>query len=145
MNYFAECGQGVATEVTNLAGHLNEARARAEIIAKAVSIRAELITTRKNEQHKKMEEFRLLGEKVREMSATMAELRRPEGQVLTSEERSRVTARLAEIAEQLNPLIEEARAFRRDGQTSKIKALEQSADSLTQTLQVIQQKLASLS
>src|SRR5205823_13901 len=41
MTRFAECGQGVSEEVTNLAAQLQEAQARAEAVAQGVSRQAE--------------------------------------------------------------------------------------------------------
>src|SRR6185436_17685234 len=67
MTHFSECAQGVSKEVTNLSTHLNEARARAETVAQGVSRQADLLQSRRSEQDEKLEKFRLLGEKVREL------------------------------------------------------------------------------
>src|ERR1700746_965853 len=53
MARFAECGQGVSDEVTNLSTHLREAQARAESVAQAVSRQAELFAVARNEQNEK--------------------------------------------------------------------------------------------
>src|SRR5881227_1519460 len=53
MTRFAECGQGVSEEVTNLSTQLQEARTRAETVAKGVSAQAELLNIRRNEQNEK--------------------------------------------------------------------------------------------
>src|SRR5512138_3878375 len=68
MTRFAECGQGVSEEVTKLSLHLHEARARAEAVAQGVSSQAELFNNRRNEQNEKWEQFRVLGERVRELN-----------------------------------------------------------------------------
>ena len=89
MSRFAECGQGVSVEVTSLSSHLNEARARAEAVAKVVAERADILNERKSEQHDKLDQFRVLGEKVRELNTAMTSLRRPEGEVMTDEDRAK--------------------------------------------------------
>src|SRR5579863_10417810 len=79
LSRFAECGQGVSEEVANLSTRLREAQARAETIAQGVTRQAELFNTRRKEQNEKMDEFRVLGERVRELTAAIAEFRRPQG------------------------------------------------------------------
>lgn len=142
---FAECGQGVAQEVTNLSTQLNEARARAESVAAGVASRAESLNLAKNDEADKMEQFRMLGDKVRELNQAMSVLRRPEGEVMTDEDRKQIAASLAEFDSQLDPLIEEAQNLRKAAQTSNMKSLESNADSLAQTLLAVRQKLRSLS
>lgn len=144
MGRFAECGGGVATEVTNLSQRLNDARARAEAIAQGVAERAALLESVKGEESVKLEQLRLLGEKVRDLNQAMSTLRRPEGEALSAEDRKHIAASLAQFDAQLDPLIAEAQALRQDARDSKMKALEQNAGSLAQTLIVVREKLQSL-
>lgn len=144
LNLFAECGQGISDEIMNLSGRLNEARIRAEGVTKTVAEKAEQLNARKTEAQKKFDEFRALGEKVRAMSDAMAQLRKPEGEKLSAEDRAQLAMRLAEFENQLSPLIEQAQNLRKDAHDSKMKTLEQNADSLTQTLRAIRQKLGGL-
>jgi hypothetical protein len=51
---------------------------------------------------------------------------------------------MAEFETRLAPLIEEAQTLKRLGQEAKIKILEQSADSLGQSLQAVSQKIHSV-
>jgi len=145
MGRFAECGQGVAAEVTNLSTQLNEARARAEAVAQGVAARAESLNVVKSEESDKLEQFRMLGEKVKGLNVAMSALRRPEGETISTEERAQLTASLAEFDLQLEPLIEEAQSLRKSAQAAKLKSLEANADSLAQTLQAVRTKLRSLS
>lgn len=141
---FAECGEGVSTEVVKLSNFLGEARVKADALAQGVSARAELLNSRNTDQQAKMAEFRALGEKVRALSEEMAQLRRPEGEILSEEARENLSVSLAALESRLDPLIEEASKLRKEAHVAKLKILEQNADSLTQTLQSIRQKLASL-
>src|SRR5436190_18080 len=75
MTRFAECGQGVSEEVTNLSTQLQAARARAETVAQGVSAQAELLSIRRNEQNERLETFRILGEKIRELNAAISPFR----------------------------------------------------------------------
>jgi hypothetical protein len=71
-------------------------------------------------------------------------LRRPEGDVLTESERASLSMKLSEFELQLGPLIDEAQNIRTAARLSKMKTLEQNADSLTETLKSIRQKIGAL-
>ena len=79
MTRFAECGEGISQEVVNLSTRLQEAQACAEAVAKGVSSQAELFKVRRNEQNEKLEQFRILGERVRDLNAAISQFRRPHG------------------------------------------------------------------
>src|SRR6185503_9309621 len=79
MNRFAECGQGISLEVHNFSLHLQDAQARAESVAQEVSRQAEVFKIRRAEQNEKLEQFRLLGERVREINGAISMFRRPAG------------------------------------------------------------------
>ncbi len=144
MGRFAECGQGVSVEVTGLSNHLNEARARAEAVAKVVAERADILNDRKSEQHEKLDQFRLLGEKVRALNTEMSNLRPPEGAEMSPEDRTKLSLSLVDFDAKLQPLIDEAQTMKKDAQEAKMKTLEQNADSLAQTLLSVRKKLRML-
>lgn len=142
MARFAECGEGVAVEVANFSKHLTQARTQAEAAANLVSAKAELVQARQNEHQNKMTAFQALGEKVRTLTLSLNDLRREEGSSpLTTEERQEMTARLNDFETKLNPLIDEARGLKKEAQVSKMKVLEQGADSLEQSLTAIGRRL----
>jgi hypothetical protein len=144
MARFAECGEGVSSEVVKLSGYLNDARIKSDTLAQGVWARAEEINSRDTVQKDKMEEFRLLGEKVRALSTDLQQLRRPEGEVLTDEDRATIAGTLTEFDARLEPLIDQATRLRKEAHLARMRTLEQNADSLTQTLQSIRSKLAAL-
>ena len=141
MNHFAECGQGVTDEIIQLSTRLNEARAQAEAAAAIVAARAELVQARQNEHQQKAIAFQALGAKVRDLTLSLNDLKRSEGETLSDEDRAKMSMRLTDFELQLRPLIEEARLMRQEAQASKLKALEQGADSLVQSLSAISQRL----
>jgi HPt (histidine-containing phosphotransfer) domain-containing protein len=143
MTHFAECGQGVTDEVMSLSKHLNEARALAETAAQTVSARAELLQARQEEHQKRMDDFRSLGERVRELTMSLNDLKQPEGAVLSEQEQAKVSMRLGEFQLQLEPLINEARHLKTEARNSKMKTLEQGAQSLEQSLTAIGSRLES--
>lgn len=143
MTHFAECGQGVTDEVMSLSKHLNEARALAETAAQTVSARAELLQARQEEHQKRMDDFRSLGERVRELTMSLNDLKQPEGAVLSEQEQAKVSMRLGEFQLQLEPLISEARHLKTEARNSKMKTLEQGAQSLEQSLTAIGSRLES--
>lgn len=144
MNRFAECGQLVSNEVINLSNSIADARARAEGLAQGVAERAHLLNDRKTVEQQKMEEFRLLGEKVRELTAALTQFRRPADTELTDEDRQEITHGLSILEGQLEPLIDQAQNLKKEAQLSKMKILESNAEALSQTLQAVRQKLNSL-
>jgi hypothetical protein len=145
MTRFAECGQGIAEEVTNLSTRLQEAQTRAEAVARGVAGQAELWNIRKNERDEKFEKFRILGEKVRELNATISQFRRPQGQGLSDEDRANLTSNIPAFEAQLSLLIEELQDLRKSARDSRMKTLEKNAESLAQSLQAVRTKLGGLS
>ena len=144
MARFAECGQGIAEEVTNLSRQLQEAQTRAEAVAQRVSGQAELLNNRRKEQNAKLEEFRILGEKVSELNAAMSQFRRPRGHGLTNEDRAQLASGIPAFEAQLAVLIEELQDLRESARNARMKALEKNAESLVQTLQAVHRKLRDL-
>lgn len=144
MNRFTQCGQGVADGVAQLSMSLNEARNLADAAAHRVSMRAEQLQARKNEEQEKMEKLRILTEKMKELTASLNEEKKVDGVPYTQEEKARVSVYLAQFEVQLHPLIEDARCLKLEAQNAKMKILEKSADSLEQSLSAISQKLVPL-
>jgi len=144
MTRFSESAQGVSKEVTNLSMHLNEARGRAEAVAQGVSNQADLLQKRRIEQDEKLEKFRLLGERVRELNTAISEFRRPQ-QGMTREDHAKLAASIPAFEAQLVGLIEELEDLRKSARESRMKALEKNVESLTQTLQAVRQKLRAYS
>jgi chromosome segregation ATPase len=132
MMRFTECGHGVATEVTNLSRELQEAQARAESVSQGVGRQAELFNVRLNEQNEKLEAFRSLGEKVRDLNTTIGRLRDNPAQLASN---------LPAFEAQLTSLIEECETLRQSARASRMRALEKNAESLVQTLQAVRKKL----
>ena len=144
MTRFTECGQGISEEVTNLSRQLQEAQARAERVAVGVSRQAELFKTRRNEQNEKLEQFRVLGGKVRELTVAIGQFRPEHGNRLTNDERTKLTSNVAGFQAQLTSLIEELQNLRKSARDSRMKALEKNAESLAQTLEAVRRKLGDL-
>lgn len=144
MNLFAERGQDVSDQVIALSTALNDARVKAEAAAQLVASRAELFQAHQQERQKKMNEFRDLGEKVHALTSSLSDLKRPEGEYVSEEDRARMSMRLSEVEVELLSLIEGAQTIKNDAQASRMKGLEQSAHSLSQSLLSISQKLGSI-
>src|SRR6185369_2852287 len=127
MARFAECGQSISEEVSNLSMHLQQAQSRAETVAQGVSKQAELFKMRRDEQMEKLEQFRLLGEKVRELTENTSAIR----------DRSNIPA----FEAQLTVLVEELEKLRDSAKNSRMKSLEKNAQSLVQRLQAVLKRL----
>jgi hypothetical protein len=139
---FAEYGDGVSSQIVLMSQALTDSRAQAEAVAQAVSIKAALLHERKVAEQKKMEQFRLLGEKVRELSSSLMEFKELDGAGLSEDDKKKMSARLADLELSLRPLIDEATSLRKEGHSLKMKVLEQNADSLTQSLTAVSKKLS---
>lgn len=135
MARFAECGQGVTQEVSNLSSHLQQAQSRAESVAQGVGRQAELFNARRAEHNQKFEEFRLLGEKVRDLNTAIGNLR---------DDRESLSANIPALNAQLTTLIEELEALQKTARASKMRALEKNAHSLAQKLDNVRKKLSGL-
>jgi chromosome segregation ATPase len=128
MTRFAECGQGVSTEVANLSARLQEAQSRAESIAQGVGRQAELFAARRKEQNERMEEFRVLSDKVRDLNAGIGKFRDDP----------------AALETQLTSLLEDLDKLRLSARNSRMRSLEKHAESLGQALQAARKKLGKL-
>jgi hypothetical protein len=144
MTHFAECGEGVSREVTNLSMQLQQSQLRAQEIAQGVSNQAALLNKRRSEQNAKLEEFRILGEKVRELNAAIGEFRRPKGGSFSPEDHAKLMSTIPNFEAQMDVLIVELKEFSASARNSRMKALEKNADSLAQTLQAARKKLQEL-
>jgi len=136
MTRFAACGQGVSEEVNNLSTQLREAQARAETVAEGVTRQAELLNIRRKEENQKLEEFRVLGEKVRDLNTAIGQFR--------DGDRATLRAQLPVFESQLTALIGELQAFRESARAVRMRALAKSAESLMQTLQTARTRIQNL-
>ena len=136
MARFTECGQGISEEVTNFSTQLREAQARAEGVAQGVSKQAELLKIRRNKQDEKLEEFRILGEKVRDLNTVIGRFR---------DDRAKLRSNIPAVETQLGGLIEELQKLKTSARDSRMKALEKNAESLVQSLQAARKKLSDMS
>jgi chromosome segregation ATPase len=132
MARFAECGQGVSSEVANLSAHLQEAQTRAESIALGVGRQAELFNARRKEHIDRMEEFRILGEKVRDLNTGIGQFRNDPAEL---------QAKIPALEAQLIGLLEDLNKLRSSARDSRMRALAKHAESLAQALQSARKKL----
>jgi hypothetical protein len=144
MTHFAECGQGISDEVSNLSQHLREATGRAEVVAQGVAAQAAAFKSRIKEQDEKLEQFRLLGERVQAINAAISLFRRAPGEGLTDEDRTALAADIPALEGQLAALIEELQALRDSARNSQMKGLEKNAQSMAQALEAAKTKLRDL-
>ena len=145
MSRFAECGEAISEEVPKLSEHLQEAQTRAQAVARGVSQQAELFNARRNEYNRKLEQFRLLGDRGRELNAAIVRFRPVNRERLTDEDRAKLRTDLAGFDVQLTGLIDELQSLKNSARDSRMKSLERNAESLAQTLQVARKKLRDLS
>jgi chromosome segregation ATPase len=138
---FTECGDEVSKEIIELSKHLTDSRERAEKAAEVVSVRAEEMRARKEEIQKKVNEFQTLGKKVHALTSALNEIQRPAADFNSDEDKAQLHSRLSEFEVQLQPIIEETKRLKEDAHHTKMRTLERQADSLSQSLAAVRQKL----
>jgi uncharacterized protein YoxC len=141
---FAEAGQAISEDIVHFVKVLNETREQAELAAQKVSAKAEILKGRKEDIQSKMARFQILSDKVGDLNQSLMQFQRPAGEALTPNEITEMKTRLTEIAQQLQPLIEEAQVLKNIGYDSKLKALEQNAESLRQSLIAVSVKISGM-
>jgi uncharacterized protein YoxC len=141
---FAEAGQAISEDIVLFVKVLNETREQAELAAQKVSAKAEILKGRKEDIQSKMARFQILSDKVGELNQSLMQFQRPAGEALTPTEITEMKTRLTEIAQQLQPLIEEAQVLKNIGYDSKLKTLEQNAESLRQSLIAVRVKISGM-
>jgi hemerythrin superfamily protein len=141
---FAEAGQAISEDIGQFVKVLNETREQAEQAAQKVSAKADLLKVRKEDMQVKMERFHLLSEKVRQLNQSLVQFKRPAGETLTEQDKTELKTRLGDMSSQLQALIEEAQILKEVGHESKMKVLEQNAESMRQSLIAVSQKITGM-
>jgi chromosome segregation ATPase len=144
MNLFNEAALGVGSGVVAMSNALNEARAQAERAAEIVAVRAADMQKLQTERQQRMDAYRQLGEKVQALTASLNDLKRPAGEQPSEEDRAKISMRLSELELQLQPLIDEATQLKEEARLAKMSVLEESAHSLSQSLQALTKRLGTL-
>jgi len=134
---FANCGQGITEEVSNLSFRLQDAQTRAQTVADKVSRQADAFNIRRNEYNEQWEKFRLLGEKVTQLNESISQFRQ-------AEDRTARTSNIQNLEQQIASLIGELQNLCDTAQNLRMKTLQKNARSLAQTLQAVQGKLRDL-
>lgn len=141
IGHFAETGQAISSDILNFVNVLNEARTQAELAAQKVSAKADQLKIRRDEIQQKMSQFQNLSEKVSKLNEALIQFKRPAGETLSEQDRVELKSKLTEVAGQLNELIDEAQHLKDVGHESKIRTLEQNADSMRQSLIDVSKKI----
>jgi hypothetical protein len=141
INRFAEAGQNISNDIVLFVNELNEARTQAETAAQKVAAKAELLKAKKEDNQQKLSRFEALSQKVSQLNEKLVQFRPADEQNLSEAERTEIKSRLLEIRGQLDSFIEEAEVLKDIGYQSKIKVLEQNADSMRQTLIAVGKKI----
>lgn len=144
MAHYAETGHAISQDITQFVQVLNETRAEAEAAAATVAAKAEQLELRKNDVNEKMNRFHALSAKVTELNESLTDFRRQGGEEYSDTERELLKGRLSEIASHLDGLIAEADQLKDLGRESKIKILEQNADSMRQALTAVGKKISGI-
>lgn len=119
---------------------LEELRVRSEKAMTTVAEKANALQAHQQEAERLSTRFQALGEMVREVSASVAQIK-PNPEQFSPEERLAFSAILTEFNEKMNVLVGEAAQLKEDARTANIKIIESSADSLRQTLESARRKL----
>jgi hypothetical protein len=141
---FAECGQSVSQEVLNLSTHLQQAQTAAQSIAAGVSRQASAFKVRTDEQLLHLEKFESIGERVRELNASLTQFRQPGENGHSEQDPAAMASRVQAVERELIVLINDLRDLRNAARDVGMRKLEKDAESLGQTLQSLSDKLRKL-
>jgi hypothetical protein len=141
LSRFAECGQALSQEIINLSAQLQQAQVSAQAVAEGVSRQAEVFQSRTHEQQEQLEKFRQLGERVRDLNASVVQFRQKSENGDGEQNRAALASSIPGIERELVALIEELHSLRESARASQMKKLEKDAESLAQTLQAVREKL----
>ena len=139
---FSECSMSIVGDIQTLAKTLEESRIRAEKAAQYVASRANAIQARHDETERLTGRFQSLADKVRELSGTIASLKKPAGEKITAEDQKRMGAKLPGLDGDLADLTDEAARLQIEAREANMKTLERDAESLGQSLASARRKLA---
>ncbi|HVK61328.1 MAG TPA: hypothetical protein VM432_07250 [Bdellovibrionales bacterium] len=145
MGYFAEHGEAVSGEIIELSKLLVATRERAESAAGIVSAKAQVLQSRQSDEATKMSALRELAQKVAVIGQGIQDLKGSSSGDISEEERTRIMQRMSEVDGQIEPLIEEAQKLQMEARESRLKSVEQQAESLSQNLINVRKKLATVS
>ena len=141
LSRFAECGQSLSQEIINLSAQLQQAQVSAQAVAEGVSRQAEVFQSRTHEQQEQLEKFRQLGERVRDLNASVVQFRQKSENGNSEQNRAALASSIPGIERELVALIEELHSLRESARANQMKKLEKDAESLAQTLQAVREKL----
>lgn len=142
---FGECGVRIGEGVQSLSKALDESRMKAEQAAELVAARAVMVQKRQEESDRMNGRFQALVERVHALTVSTAQLKKPEGETLTDDEKSALTSRLTQLDTELEQVITDMRALQADAHQANLKTLEQNADSVAQSMGAARRKLSSVS
>lgn len=142
--HYSETGEAIAQDISRFVQVLNETRAEAEASAEKVAEKAAILAVRKNEIREKMARFEELSARVIRLNDSLVDFKRPDADSFSDADRQDLKVRLNEIASQLGGLVAEADELKAIGRESKIKALEQNAESMRQSLTAVANKISAL-
>lgn len=142
LGHFGETGERIGSGVQAMARELEAARARAEAAATIVSAKAAAIQQRQIQENEMSERFNALGEMVRKVTTSMAQLQKPAGTTLSEEERNLLTQHLPEMDSRLGMLVDEARKLQADAEAIQLKSMVKNADAMAQSLDAARRKLS---
>ncbi len=119
---------------------LEEVRLKSEKAMTVVAEKANALQQHQKEAERLSVRFQALGEMVREVSSSVAQINTNPSQ-FSPEEQEAFARILTEFNEKMNILVQEACQLQEDARAANIKIIESSADSLRQSLELARRRL----
>ncbi|HXT00325.1 MAG TPA: hypothetical protein VN915_06595 [Elusimicrobiota bacterium] len=140
LNRAAQTGEALAQAMQEFSTTLQEAREKAEASAKIVADRAQNIQQRRQAQGDLQEKMDRLKEEVKTLGATVAS--QPATIALTEDDKRKIAQELERLQEPMRKFIESAQAVKAEAGAKNFKRIERQADSMIDSLQASQRKIA---
>jgi hypothetical protein len=135
MEELEACRERFGPASQELARAMEEARERTALAAQSIGQHEELLKARRERVEALLERYKQLGELVQRVTSAAAALKTPSLCEITPEDRAQLGARLPELDQQLDVLVEQSRILMDEARGAHLKVLERNADSLRQSLQ----------
>jgi len=136
-----DCRERLEVRMREMARALEQGRQRNEKAEQIIALRTQVWQQRRTEVEVLLERYKKLGDSVRVLNATVAQLRGPIVNVFTPEERENLQLHLNQATEPLAVLVEEAKNLLKEARSANMRSLERNAGSLCQTLQAARNRL----
>lgn len=137
-----DCRGRMEVGMQSLSKSLLEARQRNQAAEELVADRSQAVNARQQSVENMIARFRTLGERVKLVDVTAAELRKASDSPLEPEEKDQLRGQIPALDDQLAALLMDVSQLVEDARVANLQLLERNADSLKKSLSAARNKIS---